>query len=83
MSGPHIGMALCEPPDVYDDGDRVAERIACMSWSELREACGLYRLRRAVLGCRPYGYRFGEWLRDRVSGELAREDRDSGPDGFE
>lgn len=71
-----MSYPACEP-DYYDDSERVAERIAEMSYSDLREYAGLYQLRRAVLGCRPYGYRFGEWLRDQISTQLAKEDRES------
>lgn len=61
-------------PDYYDDSERVAERIADMSYAELRDMCDSYRCR---LGIRRQSDKFSTWLRDRVSDQLVREDRAS------
>lgn len=76
MSAYNIGCALCEPPDVYDDSERVAERIAEMSRDELRDLSDYSRGMPWQAKRRP-SQKFSEWLREHVSTQLAKEDRES------
>lgn len=63
-------------PDPYygpEHGEAIDKAIAALSGDELRDRCDTYRTKKRVLGRRPYGYRFGEWLRDQVADELNRD----------
>lgn len=67
--------------DAHDDtfqgpelDEAVAERIAEMSYAELRDRCDVYRSFKIRYGHGPCGFRFGEWLRDQVLQEITRPD---------
>lgn len=62
---------LSGPPDAHDYGEAIASRIAAM---DLREECDTYRAITRRLGHRPSGFRFGEWLRDRVMDSISADD---------
>jgi hypothetical protein len=56
-------------PDTYQGpelDEAVAERIAQMSASERYDYFCLW----AAIGCRPYGFNFDEWLRDKIAREV-------------
>lgn len=50
--------------------EAVSARIAEMSYSQLRDHCDTYRSYKRVYGHKPFGFSFGEWLRDQVAQAL-------------
>lgn len=67
----------CDCCGEHDVSERVAERIAAMRLAEFRELRDHYRFRCRLLGHRPYGFRFGAWLRDRMAVEVAADQQDA------
>lgn len=63
--------------DPYDDSERVAERLREYTYAELRAEVDHYHAVCQARKGRPFGFRFGEYLRDQISRELAQEDRQS------
>jgi hypothetical protein len=75
MARTNIGYAF--PPSPPDDGgperdEAIVKAIAALTGDELRDRCDTYRTKKRAMGRRPYGYRFGEWLRDQMADELNR-----------